>query len=282
MYTLNVSTSSGNTIQLVPNSNYAITDISGLTPPTANINSSAVGGADGSVFNSARLDARNIVLTIVPYQPIEQNRLQLYRIFRVKDLVTMKIQNGSRAVKIQGYVESVDGSLFSMRQALQVSILCLYPYFQSAQEIINILTSSVEMFEFPFATEPEGVVMSEVQTSNEILIKNGGESNTGVIIELIASGAVKNPTIYDAATLESFGLTIDMVAGDVITINTNYAQKAVTLTREGVTTNIINALNANPKWFSIPPGLTTLTVTAESGQESLRVQISHNDLYEGV
>ena len=46
-------------------SGFLIKEITGLGPPKANINSTENSTDDGSVFNSARLDARNIVLTMI-------------------------------------------------------------------------------------------------------------------------------------------------------------------------------------------------------------------------
>lgn len=280
---LKVTNSIGTSIQLVPSSAFSVTAISGLTPPPALVNSSTVGGADGTIFNSARLDARNLVLTIVPYQPIEANRLQLYRIFRPKDLVTLELSTDSRTVTIQGYVETVDGDLFTMRQAIQVSIMCLYPYFQSAQEIVDILSNTIDMWEFPFDTDDTGKVMSELSDINTLTIANDGDAETGVIIELEASGVVKNPTVVDASTLKAFALNFDMQAADVITINTRYAEKSVTLLRGGVTSNIINSLTGSPTWFQVPSlGSLILTITATSGFENLTTRIRHNMLYMGV
>ena len=283
MYTLKVTNSAGTAIQLVPSTNYAVTSIDGLTPPAAVVNSSYVGGADGALFNSAKLDVRNIVLTVVPYAPIERNRLQLYRIFRPKDLVTLALTNGSRDVTIQGYVESVSGDLFTMRQALQISILCMYPYWQSAQEIVDILSNTLDMWEFPFETEPVGKVVSELSDINTLTITNDGDADTGIIIELVASGAVVNPVVIDSETLQSFELSFTMQASDVITINTRYAEKSVTLLRGGVTSNIINSLTGSPTWFQVPSlGSMVLTITADSGFEYLTTRVRHNMLYMGV
>ena len=45
-------------------SGFLIQDITGLGPAKANVNSTEMATSDGSVYNSARLNSRNIVLTI--------------------------------------------------------------------------------------------------------------------------------------------------------------------------------------------------------------------------
>lgn len=83
MYTLKIQNSAGELFELTHNrSQYSLIHVTGLTPPKANINTSAAGTIDGEFYNSARVNMRNIVLTIVIEGDIEANRQHLYRIFR--------------------------------------------------------------------------------------------------------------------------------------------------------------------------------------------------------
>lgn len=45
-------------------SGYLIEEITGLGPPTATINTTDMASIDGSIYNSARVGMRNIVLTL--------------------------------------------------------------------------------------------------------------------------------------------------------------------------------------------------------------------------
>ena len=80
MFALSVENDVGEKLQLTNNRNY-ITKIEGLTPATANIATSVLSGMDGSKLNRANIPNRNIVLTIYPQIPIEENRIFLYRWF---------------------------------------------------------------------------------------------------------------------------------------------------------------------------------------------------------
>ena len=73
------------TLELTPrdSSPFYILNIDGLGPAKANINMNELVTSDGSLYNSARLNPRNIVLTLKmrDYPTIEDSRLLTYRYF---------------------------------------------------------------------------------------------------------------------------------------------------------------------------------------------------------
>lgn len=282
MYKLIITNSFGQSLRLSQNGAYEILSIEGLTPPTAVVNSSSIGGADGALFNSTRMNVRNIVVTIAPNFPIEKNRIALYKLFQVKDLVKLRYITESRDVVIEGYVESFIGNPFTARQQFQISILCLQPYFKSANEVINDLSQILSEFEFPFSTEDEGTIFSEIDLIQYVAITNDGETDTGLVIELTAIGEVVNPVIYDATNLTNISLNLTMQTGDFIRINTNYSNKSIKLIRNAIEYNIINNVNGQLTWFNLAPGETVFAYDAESGAEFLSIRFYHNTLYQGV
>ena len=282
MFTFEVTNVKGETLSLNPSSQYVIKEISGLIPNTASIYYSDIASGDGGLFNSSRTETRNIVLMIAPEFPVEENRLRLYNFFQLGKSVDLHFKNDARNVTISGYVESFDGSLFEMRQVIQISILCLQPFFRDAQYIVNQLSQVVDNFEFPFSTEEEGIIFSYIDKTNEVVVTNKGEVNTGVIITLKASGEVVNPIIYDATNNTTFALNITMHVGDVIVINTNRGSKSVTMTTNNITSNIINSMVRGSEFFNLAPGETVFAYDCESGEEYLTIYFNHYDLYQGV
>lgn len=282
MYKLTVTNEAGNDLMLTHNPDYTVTSITGLNPPKAEISYSASGTKDGGVLDLARIVSRNIVLTILPSLPVERNRIALYAFFKIKKPVTVAFKNGARDVKIEGYVESVEVNLFSQQQTIQVSIICLQPYWKSAQTIVDELSQILDAFEFPFATPDGGIVFSEINKTAQTVVTNNGEAETGVIIEIFAEGSVSKPVIYNSTTNESLSLSIDMQYGDLIRINTIRGQKSIFLTRSGKSANIINYLVAGSTWFSIPQGETVFAYNASSGSENMDIKIYHDDMFEGV
>ena len=282
MFTLIVENSRGERLNLTESKNYDLLRVDGLTPPTAAISTAVVGTMDGEKFNSARLNIRNPVLTIRPHNPVEENRINLYRWFSPKHNVKLYYSNGQRDVFTQGYVESVTGSLFDNPQTFQISIICPDAYLYNRSEIVQDASYAAALFEFPFAVPEEGVELSMYDNIDTVVVINDSDSETGVTIQLRASGDVVNPKIYQRDTLESFGLNITMQAGDVIEINTRRRSKGVKLYRDGNETNIINYIDKNVVWFQLLPGDNQFTYTADSGDFSLAATFVYNPRYEGV
>ena len=225
---------------LTGNKNYVIRSIDGLTPPFATVNSSVVAMVDGAIYNSARVETRNIIITISPLIPVEANRNALYKYFPIKKKIRLYYENGMKHVYIDGYVDSIDGSLFEISQTLTISIICLEPYWKS-QILSNADVSDTEgLFEFPFAIPSDGIEFSRINKTSTVNIVNYGDVEIGMIIELIADDYVSNPTIYRTATGEMFSLIYYMHPKDKITINTNRNSKSIILTRNGEKSNIIN------------------------------------------
>ncbi|HIZ16864.1 MAG TPA: phage tail family protein, partial [Firmicutes bacterium] len=250
---------------LTGNKNYVIRSIDGLTPPFATVNSSVVAMVDGAIYNSARVETRNIIITISPLIPVEANRNALYKYFPIKKKIRLYYENGMKHVYIDGYVDSIDGSLFEISQTLTISIICLEPYWKS-QILSNADVSDTEgLFEFPFAIPSDGIEFSRINKTSTVNIVNYGDVEIGMIIELIADDYVSNPTIYRTATGEMFSLIYYMHPKDKITINTNRNSKSIILTRNGEKSNIINSLVMGSVWFELDLGDNIFSYKCDDG-----------------
>lgn len=143
---------------------FLISNIEGLNPPDASVNISNMATGDGGFFNSSRLNTRNIILTIIPfdeppvdwerengewkwvrkasarkYPDIQSARRAIYKYFPVKKPVTLLFETDSKDAAgryvnahTTGYVESDSASIFGTNMAsAQISIICPDPYFHS-------------------------------------------------------------------------------------------------------------------------------------------------------
>lgn len=280
-------------------SGFNITNITGIGAPKGVINSTAVAPGDGDLFNSARADKRNIVFSIsfVEVPTIEAARHLSYKMFPVKQMVTLIFETDTRMASISGWVESNEPDIFSQKEGCQISILCMDPYFQGIGEGIPQITpmSSVEnTFEFPFCndslTDPL-LTIGNIEIHQEVVVYYPGEVPTGAIFTLTATGNVTNVTLYNTRTGESMYINTtklanmtgsSILAGDKITINTNKGSKSITLLRGGVETNILNCINYNSDWFVIRPGDNLFAYNAVIGVVDLQVTISNQVLYGGI
>ena len=119
----------GKVLEVTDNLNYILTDIEGLGPAKAAISTSSNGIFDGSRFTSSKVGSRNIVITLALEQPVEENRIKLYKYAAPKRPVRFYLENDSRNVFIDGYVEACEVNPFSKRTMVQISIICLSRFF---------------------------------------------------------------------------------------------------------------------------------------------------------
>ena len=283
-------------------SGFLIKSITGLGPAKANVNTTEVSTNDASLFNSARLSQRNIVLDMVFIntvygESIEDLRQKSYKYFPLKKSVELTIETDNRYVKTTGYVESNEPNIFSSQEGTQISIICPDPYFYSAGEDGNNVTNfySIDpMFEFPFSNESLDeplLVFGEIQIKTEGVITYHGDSEIGVMIYIHAIGPATNINIYNTETREVMRINTEkissltgkgIVASDDIVINTAKGEKSITLIREGVSYNILNCLDKNTDWFTLAKGDNIFAFTADSGVTNLQFRVENKVIYEGV
>lgn len=234
-------------------SGYTLVEVKGVNPPKAGINTEGYATADGSVFNSSRLNNRNVVLTFYASSAAaEAGRIDLYQLFRSKKPVELEFKTKNRTVTAAGWVESVEVNLFTNPQKIAVSVICPDPFLKAAQ--------SSQTF--------GGTV------------NNGGEMETGGLIEITASGAAENITLANTTTGEECTIAATLASGDKITLNTRQGQKGVKLTSSGADANILNDFEGD--WLTFEPGANTTTITAESGAANLSAIVKIIPLFEGV
>lgn len=263
---------------------YKITNISGLSPAKANINTNAAAFMDGATFNSSKVGMRTINMAFTIEEPVEVNRLAVYRVIRTKKYLKLNYRTSKIEVFAEGYVESLNITHFANKQVATMQMICPEPYFKKAQEQVDEMTNVYNMFHFPFWNEIDtnNIVFGRLTNTEQAIVNNGG-IETGLIIELYARDTIKNPKVFDYSTGEFIGLNFTMQSADVITINTIKGQKSIKLWRGGVESNIFNNLMKDSTWLQLAPDGSIYVFTVEEGLASnLHIEIKHFDLYEGV
>lgn len=286
MYTAKIENSNGEILTLTGNEPiYQVIDIIGLNPPNAQINTSTIVGLDGAVYNSAKLEARNIVLTIKINGDIEANRLQLYKFFRTKEKCVFYYTNGTLDVSIEGYVETVECGLFTNDEQAQISIICPYPYFKALSEILQDSSNVMPQFVFPFSINiDDPIIISTISTSGGIIVFNAAESETGAIIEIDISNSVSSIELKNTNTGDDLILNYAFQANDKVVINTNKGQKSVMLIRSGVISNLFSALQPGSVFFQLQVGRNYFEYLANNVANSpnLHVLFRYYNIYRGV
>lgn len=276
-------------------SGFIVNSVSGLGAVKADINTTKLISTDGVVFNSARVNERNIVFDLMfmktDFETIEDIRQKTYRFFPVKSKIDIVVETDNRNLKTKGYVESNTPNIFSKEENTQISIICPEPYFYSAGDKNVTTFYGVESkFEFPFSNESTTnplIVFGEIRNNAENYIEYTGDSEVGVVVKIFALGQVKNPKIYNVRTnefvkIDTSKISYGIKAGDNIIINSIKGRKGITLIRDGEEINIIYSLDKQTTWLQLRNGTNVFAFTSDEGTSNIQLQIENDIIYEGV
>jgi hypothetical protein len=289
MYSLKIQNATGEIFDLSDmRSRYSIIHVSGLTPPKAAINTSPAGVLDGEFFNSARLNMRNIVLDIVIEGDIETNRQQLYRIFPSKSACTVFFKTKNMNVKIEGYIEVVDGDVCVRREQMQISILCPRPYWTTLGLVAYELSTTLALFEFPFSIEESpGIPLSEYSENPTVEVFNGGSVPCGfnAYIEIAAgSSGISDVALISLTAQKKLQLKTGytLQPGDTLWISTVPGFLRYQLIRNGEYINFVNRMTADSEFFTLALGENLLYLTCTGDIDDVHADIRPELLFAGV
>ncbi len=276
-------------------SGFIVLGADGLGPAKADIALIERANIDGSLFNSARVTSRNVVLRFrFMGDDIEAIRQKSYKYFPIKRNITFKIDTDNRTSVGTCYVESNEPDIFSSEEGCQISLIFpdsyLYDHFQQT----TVFSSQTDLFEFPFSNES---VVSPLLEFSELNIETtktviySGDASTGILIHIHANGAASNITITETQTLDQIAIdstklvaTVgsDISAGDDIWISTVQGDKYASLIRASTTYNILNCLGTSPAWFQLERGDNVFAYSATAGLGNLEFEIYNETAYEGI
>ena len=282
MYTLIAENQYGEQLELTNNPAYVITNIDGLNPPDAIINYLQRAGHDGSVFNSAFVDNRQIIIDIAINGPACGNRNELFRFFRTARKTRLIYHNDLHDVYIDGWVQNAPVEYFGQKQIFQATLICPDPFWHGTVEIEGNTDGTESLFEFPFSIDSVGIPFSDYQSGGGAVIWNPGTVESGLLITITASGAVTNPKVYHEETDTYFEVTTSLQSGDTLIINTRTDEKGVKLIRSGSTTNLIGSRATGSTWIQAIPGNNHFILRASSGASHMMATIQFQTNIEGV
>ena len=297
--------------QAEPTHGFLVEKIEGLGPVKADINMTDLATTDGSLYNSSRLQTRNIVLTFnfKNCPDAEAARLKTYRYLPIKRKVMLSVETADRNARVVGYVESNEPDIFSKEVKSVISIICPDPYFYSNEygyspHVITFTGINSE-FEFPFSNDSLSEDLIEFGSMQRIVDKSflyEGDQETGVNMAIMVNSTINtnitlihlknsyNPNDPEIQSeffidIEKFYDLMDetyLITGDVIEIDTTNGQKRITLRRSGVEYNILNAVSRDSDWFQLAKGSNTFKFTAGGNESKMVFRVENYVIYEGV
>lgn len=249
-----------------------------------NVYTSKNSGQDGENYTGGDAKMRNIVITLdIAKSDYRVQRNRLYSFFQPRSEGTLYYYEGDESRKIKYYVEKVEpgGSDNDPVRSLTISLICPDPKFYALEDQLTQLAAWQGCIRFPLRIVNPFHVTEKVNT----LIGNVNNPSAvpmGLTIKFMASGTVKNPSLYDVNRQELMQINTTMHAGDVIIVTTGDGNKRVRLISGGITTNINNLMNYPPKWLKAYQGDNLFRYNADEGIDNLSVSILSTQAYWGA
>lgn len=289
-------------------SGYFVAGITGLGPQKADINTTRRAGSDGSIYNSAKVESRNIVITLIYYTDntagtdgqildVEALRHRTYEFFPIKRKVTLHFVTDRRRASISGYIESNEIGFFTNMEGSQISIVCNDPWFISEDAgVTNLrLINTEPLLTFPICFDEASaenrnyLEFSKKKSRITGNIPYYGDLETGFTMTVICKSAtgdiaLSNDTHNETITISSSTIQrltgSPISSGDRIVVTTHTGNKTAKLFRGSTVYNIIAAVNKQSKWLKLYSGNNELSATPTTGR--VEVSIDLDILYEGM
>lgn len=279
-------------------SGFVVKSIDGLGPVKAVINTTSSATSDGASYNSAFMDSRDIMLSLLYYQTgdesIEDIRQRSYIYFPNKKKVRIQIETDNRIVWTEGYVEDNTPTIFSKESGCVITIRCPDPYLYSTNEANTVFYGVEPMFEFGFenaSLEESLLELGTIINKSTAVVFYEGDCEVGCDIIIDATGPVSNISIYRANSTEYMSINTsklvsivgsEIINGDTIIIETSIGRKSIILIRDGVRYNILNCLDRDSTWFTLSKGDNVFSYIVGEGAEHVQFRITNKIVYYGV
>ena len=295
----------GDTLELPlkwPNdSGLLISNIEGITPGNVQINSQDYATLDGGIYNSSRMQTRNITIEMYyGFTPhIESARHRAYQYFPVKTEVRLDFLTDERWLSIWGYVESNEVEIFSQQEKGLVTVVCPDPYFYEKETVASVIGSYTPEFEFPFSNESLEeplICFSDYGMQQMYKVDYNGDMEVGAIVRVHfnKTPVVDTFTVYDVTHSKKLVLNFQellettSVAGfdkdGEIVLDSVRGQKDFYYNSVRGRGSMMNAYNiAKIPWMYLTPGENIFGFDTDPDHiDDFTVTIEHRGAYGGV
>lgn len=241
---------------------------------------------DGAVYQGSVAKFRNIVLHLTDTEDYSDNRDMLNRLFKEKSKGVLVFTEADKEPRrIDYYVETMTSTGEDPYREHEISLICPDPFFYDTEGSSEDMASWIAAFEFPFESTSAGFEFGYQSNERIKTIQNDiAEDNIGITITITCMGSVTNPSIThietgDKITIGHSGKPFNIVAGDIVTITTATGNKHVTLTHEGVTSEVNHYLTEDSVFVQLMRGSNSFGFGADSGLNNMSISIAYTFKY---
>ena len=155
------------------------------------------------------------------------------------------------------------------------------PFWYDLNAVSSVLGGYEKAFRLPVCYDSHTYGIKRDGTA--AVLRNPGSLPVPFTATLTCSMEVAHPKVVDLATGAHLGFDLTLQPGDALEVYRSTSDRlACTLTREGVTTNILSALDEDSTLTELQPGDNVLSLQAESGASYLRASVSFYPMEAGI
>ena len=172
-----------------------------------------------------------------------------------------------------------------LTEVFDITFKCLSPFWLETQVHREDIAGWVADWYFPtviLRDDPNSMIYGHREINIIVDVFNDGHVSTGMTIQFRALGELTNPQLFNVNTREYMKINYSMVAGDVLTVNTNYGEKGITLLRAGLESNIYRYMDVDSTFLQLDIGDNIFRYDADAGITNLEVSIFYDQKYLGV
>lgn len=263
-------------------------DVTGISDVRNTLYTTSSMGQHGATFISQNINARDIDIKGSVNVRSKDRVLELRR--HAQKVLNPEL-NGTLTYIYKDFVRVIDvkvdnAPVFSRKKVLNdfvIQFMCPSPFWREQLDTKQDIASWIASFEFELEIPAdEGIEFGYREPNVIVDVYNEGDVATGMRIEFRATGTVERPILLNIDTSEYIQINATMLAGDVITINTEYGQKSVKLVRDGETIDYFRYIDVDSTFMQLAIGDNIFRYDAAGGLDLLEVTLYHANKYLGV
>lgn len=262
-------------------------DIDGISGLENNINTTKGVNQNGSTFVSSNIEERYIKITLRIVANTEEYRViksKLFNIFNPSINGELILKNINYEKKIDTRVTySPNFTVKDNKKECEINLVALDPYWKDVNETKNEIAIWKGNFSFPLIIPIDtGIKMGYREPSLIVNTNNIGDVKTGMRIEFKAIGTVVNPELINIETQDFIKINKTMESGEAITVTTDFNNKKIMVSKNGVITNGFNYFDLYSTFLQLEIGDNLFRYNAQDGLDNLEITIYHTSRYLGV
>ena len=268
---------------------FIISDAEALHGIEVEISESNTPYADGTEIDDVKALPRGIELTLTLRGNIQQSLDFITSYVKSKQYVTLREINNGRDITIKGVVNIPPYNRMQRACKLTLSIYCNKPYWEDIEEVVGVIDDIISLLYFPVAGQyftPTGRPFGVINTNLTKELINDGDTITGAVFTIAATGEVVNPQI-NCDSGEQVGnymrLNLTLKENDEVIISTVKGNKYITINGAD-TYNDVPILSylefKGNDWLQLEQGSNIFTITVTSGKQNAYFNASYRRLYE--